>query len=343
MKMNTFGLDIGTTLVRAVNLRQEKEGFFLESIGVSPVDPKGILSESLVDQQGLADSIKRLLESASIKLQTPNIALPESKVFSRIIEMPDLSEQELSAALQWEMEQYIPLPLDQVQRDWQILGHREINKRKVMDVLIVAAPLKVIEKYEKILEMADLSPSGIETETVSVHRALSPLVTTHDPSLIVHMGDSTTDVIVVQAGIMQMVSSIGLGGTAVTRAVSQDLGVDVSKAEEYKRAYGLNKDALEGKVGKALNPVLSSIASDVKKAMFAFHDKHQSQEIKQILLSGTEALLPGVDIYFTNALNVQVLIGNVWKAHNITNVPDPVISEASSYDTVVGLALRDAS
>lgn len=341
MRVNAFGLDIGTTSVRAAYISKENNGLKLEAIGVIGVDEKGLQSESLIDQQGLADQIKKLLESASITTQSANIALPESQVYTRIIEMPELSEQELNAALHWELEQYIPLPLDQVQNDWQILGKRSDGIRTVMDVLIVAAPLRVIEKYEKILDMAGLHAEGIETEIISLHRALSPLLNISEPSLIVHLGNTTTNVMIVSNGILQSMFSIGLGGQAVTRAVAMDLGIDFTKADEYKRAYGLSKEALDGKIGKALNPILESIAGDIKKAIFSYREKNPKNEVKQIILSGADALLPGIELYFTNMFNVQVMLGNAWRAYNVMNIPDQLVNEAPGFNTVTGLAIRD--
>lgn len=122
MKTNTFGLDISTNTVKVLNLSKNSSGYKVESIGMTPVDPKIVQSDALIDQQALSDEIKKLLDAASIRSEKVNIALPENQVFTRIIEMPELSEQELNAALHWELEQYIPMPMDQVKSDWQILS-----------------------------------------------------------------------------------------------------------------------------------------------------------------------------------------------------------------------------
>ena len=341
MSAKTFGLDIGTTSLKAALIKKNGAEFVVDAIAIAPATSKGILSESLADQKELSDQIKQMLSSAGIKLLDVNISIPDSQVYTKVIEMPLLSDQELSAALKFEMEQYVPLPLDQVRTDWQILGRTEREGKKIMNVMIVAAPYSILDKYEKILSMAGLAPQAIETEIISVHRSLLPLINTPNPNMIIHIGASTTNVAVVKEGIINMAFSIGLGGLAITRAISLDLGIDITQAENFKKAYGLNQDAFEGKIGKSLSPILDSITGDIRKAILLFKEKNNNEEIRQIVLSGGSALLPGIDVYLTNTLGIQVLLGNSWGIYNIGNVPEQVMVDAPSYNVMVGLALRD--
>ena len=341
MKAKTFGLDIGTTSIKAALLGGQNGSYVLESIAVSPSNTKGILSESLSDQKNLADKIKEMLASGNFTSKNVNVSIPESQVYTRVIEMPELSEQELNAALKWEMEQYIPLPLDQVRTDWQILGKQQRDGKNFMSVMLVAAPFPILEKYEKILELADLVPQTIETEIISVHRSLFPVLNVPSPSIIVHIGASMTIMAIVKNGTIDMVFSTPLGGLAITRAISIDLGIDIVQAESFKKAYGLKQETFEGKIGKSLQPILESIVSDIKKSTLSYKEKNNNEEINQLVLSGGSSLLPGIDFYFTNTLGLQVVLGNAWSSYGIANVPNEVQVEAPSYNVVVGLALRD--
>jgi len=126
----TFGLDIGTTSIKVCKLKKTGKTYMLDSVIVAPNTSKGIMSESLVDQQKLGNSLRELITRAGIKDRNVNVSLPESQVYTKIIEMPLLSDKELAAALKWEMEQYIPLPLDQVKTDWQVLQKIEGKEKK---------------------------------------------------------------------------------------------------------------------------------------------------------------------------------------------------------------------
>lgn len=109
---DTFGLDIGTTSIKALSLKKGGNSFAIESMGLGPAPQKGIMSESPEDLHKFAEAVKQIITSANIKQKEVNVALPESQVYTKIIEMPALSEKELAAALKYEMEQYIPLPLE---------------------------------------------------------------------------------------------------------------------------------------------------------------------------------------------------------------------------------------
>lgn len=341
MKSKSFGLDIGSTSIKAVWLRKDREEVALESVVASPLSSKGLFSEAFYDQQAMGEVIKAMLSDAGIIIDGVNVSLPESQVYSRVLEMPELSERELQAALVWEMEQQIPLPFDQVRTDWQVLEHIQENNKKAMKVLIVAAPLKLIEKYNKVMGIAGITPQAVETEIISVHRSLNPLFTDSGADIIIHLGASTTDVAIVKNKIISLVFTVPLGGIAITRAISLDLGIDLTQAENFKKAYGLSQETFEGKIGKSLTPILDSIIGDIQKAILLFREKNNGQTINQIILSGGSALLPKVDIFFTDKLNAQVVIGNSWQLQKIANVPNEVDAEGPSYNVVVGLALRD--
>lgn len=341
MSAKTFGLDIGSATMKAVAMVRSGNSISLEAAVVAPSSVNGYLSSSKADLQSLALSIKQMLANAQIITKSVNVSIPESQVYTKIIEIPQLSEQELEGALKWQTEQYIPLPLDQVRTDSQILDRREKDGSKIMTVLLVAAPISLIEKYETIIQGAGLIPEAIETELISAHRALFPLINTQEASMIVHAGASTTDIAITQNGVIQMAFPLSLGGLAITRAVALDLGIDVTQAEDLKRTYGLNTDMFDGKIGKSLRPILESIAGEIKKAVLLFKEKNENNPLKQIILSGGTAQLPGVDVFFTNTLGIQVTVGNCWDAYGIENVPDQLKAEASSYNVVSGLALRN--
>ncbi len=335
-----FGLDIGTTSIKAISIKKSGGSLAVESLGIGPAPSRGILSESPDDLKTFSEAIKNIINGANIKEKEVNVALPESQVYTKIIEMPSLSEKELAAALKYEMEQYIPLPLDQVKTDWQILGPSTSENKKTR-ILLVAAPQSLIKKYESVMEEIGLIPATIETEMLSVHRALFPLVNAQGANMIVHMGAATTNIAVVENGEIVMVFVVDKGGIAITRAISLDLGIDLNQAEAYKKAYGLSKDTFQGKIGKSLFPILESILGDIRKTVLLYKEKNPNQQITQVVLSGGSAQLPGADIYFTNQLNTQVVLGNSFQIYDIKNVPQQVLSDSLSFNVVTGLALKE--
>jgi len=338
--MDVFGLDLGTNLIKVVQLKKEKGQLVLVAAGSISTPPKGLISDSPLDQEAVAEAIKKLLADAKISVKKVNSALPDSKVFSRVIELPLLSENELEGALKWEAEQYIPFPLEEVNLDFSILEKNE--KEKKMQVLIVAAPLRLIEKYTNILKLAGLTPLSLETEIVAVSRAVSAQISEDETAMIIHLGGSATNFSILKRGAFSFMGSILSGGETLTRAIAQELGFDINQAEQYKKTYGLEEERLEGRVLDAVRPVMVKIVQEIKKAFSFYQKKNPNDPVRSLILSGGTARLPGIASYLTQNLDIETRIGNLRSMMQIDEkkfanfIDDSVIFIAAT-----GLALKE--
>jgi len=333
---NLVGLDIGSSSIKVAQVKRRGNSLALEAVAQCAVEHTADL-DAQVDS--LAASIRNLIATSSIKDKNVAVSLPEDQVFTKVIEMPQLSLRELSAALKYEIDQYVPLSIDKVKTDWEILGQDEANKK--MNVMLVAAPIAVLEKHQKIISQAGLTAEVIETEIISVYRSLFPIMNTTYPNMIIHMGAAGTTIAIVKAGVIRMIFSINLGGNALTRAVTQELSINEEQAENYKNAYGFSQEAFEGKIGRIISPIFDQIINEAKKGLLSFREKNNNESIQQVILSGGTALIPGIDAYLTNALSTQVVIGSAFSAYAIQNVPDQLLKLAPMYNVVVGLAIRN--
>lgn len=342
MKYKPFGLDIGASSMKAVWIGQQKTGFQLLSALVMPTPQKGMLSESPLDQEEMAGAIKKLVTEGKITTTYVNIALPENQVYTRVLEMPVLSDKELSSAIYWEAEQYIPVPLGNLTLDWKVLQRPANGAQDTkMHVLLVGAPTSLIDKYQSILTMAGLSILAIETEILSAIRAL--VIGEHFPNtIIVNIGAVSTSLAIIKEKVMMFTYSTAIGGTALNRAIATDFGFSLNQAEEYKKVYGISKRVFGGKIGQATTPVLSSIVNEVKKAIALYSEKYKNTTpIAQILLCGGTAKLPGIDLFFAQNCGVETVIANPWNVLASQQVPKEVLDNATDYTIAVGLAIRD--
>src|SRR6185369_12529558 len=302
----------------------------------------GIQSESVFDHQEMSQVIKKYVAEAKITTNYVNIALPENQVFTKVIDLPVLSDKELSNAIYWEAEQYIPAQLNTMTLDWSVL-HRPLDAKSEgkMQVLLVAAPIQLVKRYQSILELAGLSLVAVETEILSVVRSIVPGGTT-PTSLTMHMGALSTSIAIIQNGMMIFNYSIPLGGIAMTRGIAADFGFSPTQAEEYKKVYGLSDKNFGGKVGRAIEPILTEIVSEVRKAMAFYSEKYKNESpISQILLTGGGANLPGIDLFFVHNIGIETVIANPWKMLNIQKVPENIQAHGSEYAVAIGLALKE--
>lgn len=340
-KQKAFGLDIGTHTIKAVWLAKESHGFFLSAALTIPAPARGMQSESPLDQEEMAKAIRTLVNEARITTRYVNIALPENQVYTKVIETPNLSDKELASAIYWEAEQYIPVPLQTITLDYKVLSRPQTpTAGSKMQVLLVGAPTALIEKYEKVLATAGLSINSIETELISLAR--STIIEKNFPAtVLVHIGAVSTALAIVRDGTLVFAYSLPTGGIAISRAIAGDLGFAMPQAEEYKKVYGLADSALGGKIGKVTAPILENILSEVKKAFAFYAQKYPQDPLKQIILSGGSAKLPGLATYFTANTGVETAIANPWKLLVAQQVPKDIIENAPEYAIAAGLAMRD--
>ena len=339
--LNHFGLDIGTHSIKAVQLSGSFERPNFVSAGQIPSPGKGLVSESPVDQAASADAIKRLHHEAQFTTDQVITALPESQIFTRVIEMPNLKESEVANAIGWEAEQYVPIPISDVRLDWQILSKANNNQNRI-EVLLIAAPKLLIDRYLKVLRQAGLSVVSLETEITAVVRSLVQKLEGAPTTLVISIGASTTDLSIVSAGRISFTRSVGTGGLALARGVAQDLGFELDQAEEYMKTYGLDSDQLEGKVMQAIKPIFDVVVNETRRALAFYAGKHAEIPVKRVVVTGGTAKLPGLVIYLAEALGLEVQIADPWQGINLPpNVSQHLREEGPSYAVATGLALKE--
>lgn len=340
MNKKPFGLDIGATSLKLVWL-EKREGLYLKAATSSPTPPKGMFSDSPLDEEEIAQSIQRAVTSAKIESRLVNVALSENQVYTKVLEMPILSDRELRSAIYWEAEQYVPVPLKDITLTWSILNKpSKPTPTDKMQVLMVGAPTILVEKYKKILSMANLVISSMETEILSAIRSLV-LGENFPPALIVNIGALNTSLAIVRNNIMIFTYSMALGGAAINRAIATDFGMTSQQAEEYKKSYGVSNQFLGGKIGEATTPILNAVVVEVKKSVAFYSQKYRDLPIKQIILSGGSANLPGLDVFFAQNCGVETVVANPWKVLAPSQIPKSIIENAPDYAIAVGLAMRD--
>ncbi len=337
---SSVGLDIGSHSIKLIELGSDRSGITLLAAGSVPTPPKALSSKLAADYEAVAIAIKDLFKATGCKSKTVNIALPESQVFTRVIEVPQLSQRELSSAIKWEAEQYIPLPLDQVNIDFTVLREAKMTTSGKMEVLLVAAPKALLEKYLTILELSEVTVANAETEIIAAARALVRSTSTIKTAMIVSLGAQTTDLAILRSGILAFTRSISSGGEALSRAVAQGLEFNLTQAEEFKKTYGLERDKVEGKILAAAKPIMETIVGEMKRAVEFYMEKHKDEHIEAIVLSGGTARLPGMVIYIAETMGIETQLANPWVGIRKDAKQSILDVDASTYSVAIGLALR---
>lgn len=338
-----IGLDIGFSSFKVVVLSTDKVPKLI-SLGQIASPQPGIISDSDLDLEAVATAIKNLMHEIGASEDDVIIALPESKIFTRVIyDLPFLTNEELSQAIKYAAEEFVPLPIEQVNLNYQVIfrsAQKGPESRTV--VFVVATPKPLVEKYLKVLNMASLKPLAIETELIAAARALVGNNPYSPPTLIVQFGSTTTDFAVFADNLVLLTRSISTGSIALTRTIAQSFNFDLTQAEEYKKVYGILPDQLEGKQFAILKPIMDVIITETKRVIQSQEIQNPQRPIKRAVLTGGGAKLPGLVVYMADSLGLEVQEADPW----ISVEKDPALkqklqTDAPLYTVAVGLALRE--
>lgn len=335
MAAHIFGLDIGRSFIKIVELDSANKR--LKAVGNVLTPDGGMQSESPVDLSKISDAIKACLDKAKINVETCAASLIESQVVSRLIQLPALTDKELAAAISWEAEQYIPLPLKDVNLQYKVVSRAEGQNGK-MDVLLTAAPKRVVEKYINVIRNAGLRPVFLETESAALVRALSSA--SEPTTIIVSMGAASTELVIASNGNVLFTRSIATGGITLTRAIVAEFNLPESQAEQYKQTYGIMEDKLSGKVAAVLKPILDILTAEVQKAVEFAHSHVSGAQVGRVVICGGGSLLPGLSEFLVARTSLEVSLADPWAKL----LKDPGVAAAGGqgtfYAVATGLALR---
>ncbi len=335
-----FGLDIGTTAVRLVELHGSGQVKALVKYAYLPVDSKIALSDSKGDQQKLMQSVRDLLGQAKVTTRNVAVGLPSQKVFSTVVDIDRLSPGEITKTIQYQADSLIPTAVADSKIDWAVLGDSPKDKNKV-EVLLTSVTNEFIESRLDMLESIGLNVIAFEPDHMALARAVIPADATA-AQMVVDIGSKSTDIVVSMAGAPRLARSIPTGYEAILRAASQNLNIDEKQAQQFVNKFGLSKDKLEGQIYNAIISTIEILATEIDKSIKFFQARYPEQKIERIIMTGGSSSLPEFPLFIANKFGLNVEIGNAWR--NVSFPADrqnELLAASSTFGVAAGLAERE--
>ena len=332
-----FGLDIGSTAIRLVQLKAGGANPVLSNYGQIAMPPGLFASDAAGDRDKIAALVMQLVRERKVMTKNVVAGLASSKIFATVITTPKLDNAQLAKAIRFQAEQYIPMAIDQVKLDFAVLGPSVDGKN--VDVLLVAAPITAVTRYAEILEKAGLEPLALEANAIAVSRSL---VLSKDLSVVVlDMSTLDSDITIITGQSPRLMRSVSVGGSTFVRAVAQNLGLDEIQAEQFTNKFGLTQSKLEGQVYKAIKPSLDNLSGEIEKSVKFFLSRYPNQKIEKLVLTGAASALPELGNYFASTLNMPVEFGNSWAGVSFpATYQDELSGLSRDFAVAVGLAQR---
>jgi type IV pilus assembly protein PilM len=339
------GLDIGSSAVKAVELKPAGKGYKVMAFGSEPVPPDSIVDGAIIDAAAVADAIRRLFDGRSIKTKEVAASLSGNAVIVKKIALPIMTDAELAESIYWEAEQYIPFDIQDVNLDYQILDPGDAAAGKSnMDVLLVAAKKEKIADYTGVIAQAGRSAVVVDVDAFALQNAYEANYGI-DPGAVVvllNAGASATNINILQGDQSVFTRDISIGGNAYTEALQKELNLPFEQADQLKRGA-----VVEGASFDDARPVLHAVSENVmleiQKTFDFFKTTASSDRIDRIMVSGGASRAEGFTEMLTERFEAPVEVFDPFKKVAFDSRKFNVDSPADVAPTVavaVGLALR---
>lgn len=336
-----FALDIGTNAIRVVQLKPEgQDKWSLVTHAYVPVDNRIISSDSSEARRRLSETIMTAVGQSGIKTKNVVIGLPSSKTFTTVVDIPNVSDAELKATMKYQVDQYIPMGIDDAKVDWVLLG-QSLHESSQMEVLISSTAKAYAEERLEMIEALGLNVIAAEPDPIAMVRALVPPNAGAAAMIMLDMGELSTDLAITYGDAPRLVRSIPTGVSSLVKAAMQNLNVQEDQARQFILKFGLAPDRLEGQVLRALETTLEGFAVEITKSIKFFQTRYPNVSISGTLLSGFAAIIPMLGDYLGAKTGVQSVAANPWQNIKISaNDQQQLAAVASEFTTAVGLAKR---
>jgi type IV pilus assembly protein PilM len=337
------GLDIGSSAVKAVELKPSGKGFKVVGYGVEPIPPDSIVDGAIIDGSAVAEAIRRLFESRKIRTRDVVASLSGNAVIVKKITLPPMTEAELSESIYWEAEQYIPFDIQDVNIDYKILDAGG-GEKSTMDVLLVAAKKEKIADYTGVIAQAGRTAVAVDVDAFALQYAYQANYGVEPGQVValLNIGASATNINIISGDQSIFTRDISIGGNAYTEALQKELNLPFESADALKRGQDIENVKYED-ARPVLRAVSENVLLEIQKTFDFFKATTASERIDRVVVSGGGSRVEGFFDELRQRFDAAIEQFDPFKALAFDEKKFGDAAEASATAAVaVGLALRRA-
>ena len=341
---SVVGLDIGSSAVKAVELKPSAKEYRVAAFGIEPVAPDAIVDGAIIDAAAVSSAIRKLFEKSGFKAKDVCASLSGSAVIVKKITLPVMTESELSESIYWEAEQYIPFDIQDVNLDYQILDPGTgPDSRGSMEVLLVAAKKEKIGDYTGVIAQAGRTPVIVDVDAFALQNAFEVNYGFDAQHVVVllNAGASAINVNILQGGQSVFARDVSMGGNSYTEAVQKELDLPFTAAEQLKKGVPVDGATFED-AQPVLRAVTENVLLEIQKTFDFFKATVAADHIDRIVLSGGASRVDGFhemlhDRFGTPVEDFDPFRAVIWDQNKLGA---PSADHAATAAVAVGLALR---
>lgn len=337
------GIDIGSSSIKLVQLREVKGGYALQNLGIAQLPPEAIVDNAIMDSSSVVEIIRNLVESHKIKTKNVATSVSGHSVIIRKIQLPIMTEEEMEASIQWEAEQYIPFEISEVFLDFQILGPDEKDPSQ-MNVVLVAAKKDFVNDYLAVFRECGLSPTVVDVDGFAMENAFEANYGADEVPILalINMGASAMNVNILKDGVSVFTRDIQVGGNMFNEELQKRLSLSGEDAEILKlggEVAGVTPDEATATIQEAAE----NLAQEVQRSLDFFAATSADEKVQKLYITGGVSRHPAVKAALEKRLDIQVELLDPLRAITVDEKsfdPEYVQAVGPLMTVAVGLAMR---
>ncbi len=340
MAKNCIGLDIGSSSIKAVQLKKTRTGYALTAFGMQPLVPQTIVDGTIMDGGAVAEAIRALWSRLKLRQKEVAIAIAGHSVLIKKIAVPAMKPEELANQIKFEAEHHIPFAKDDVEIDYHVVNPQ--NSSGQTELLLVAATKEVVADYTQVVRDASLSPQVVDVAAFAgqngfeINYALDPKET----AVIITVGAAISNINIVRGGISLFTRDVTIGGNAFTEEIQKQLGVSADEAEAYKVGGHYDEQGVvPQEVERIIEQVAEVMAGEFQRSLDFFLATTADTNITRICLAGGTAKVAALQRAIERRSRLTVEIVDAWKKVEIDPSLDRGYLAAHGPEALVGLGL----
>jgi type IV pilus assembly protein PilM len=330
-----LGLDISQTGMKVMAVDAKK--WLVTGYSSVDLDPAKVQASIEGTDDYLETTLKEMLQSGLLGSLPSNhaiLSIPTNRTFTHAFTVPPDAQKHIDDMIALEVDQYIPLPLETLYVDYQIINQSKEGSK----ALLCAVPKSIVDRCVEIAENSGLRVCAVEPSINAVARLLKFTEDADLTTAIVDIGPASTDIAIFDKTI-RVTGSVAVGSNTFTLDIAKHLKVPLENAHQLKVLSGLNAGPRQQKIRSALEPGLKKIVTETRKVMRYYTERIDSEKkIEQLLIVGGGSNVPGIGDYFTNDLVMPARVASPWQLLNFGTLPQPAKQFRPRYITVAGLA-----
>ena len=334
------GLDIGSSSIKAVELKKQRGEVAVVHAGLEPLSTDVVVDSMIVDSGSVSAAISKLFSEQQIKSKSVATSVSGHSVIVKPIAVPAMSDAELSESIQSVASQNIPFDIADVNIDYQILSD-EGSGGATMDVLLVAVKKDKVLNYTNVLSLAGKVPALVDIDAFALQNCYQ---FNYEPApgttvALLNLGASVMNINIVKGTTPLFPRDVSVGGNQYTDALQKELDLSFDDAEALKLGRKVGTVSEDAKL-PVLQQVTEVIVLEIQKTFDYFRATAAGEHIERIYLAGGSSKVPGLVEALRQEFSLPVEILNPFQRINAGAASSLIEQNAGQWAVAVGLALR---